>query len=233
MSKYSIEAPLRSCSLSKQTVERLEKYIFEKAAAINQISIETVQEDFQIELIDSLATETLRSIHDHGRHQFHNDLRRLVLTYRRYHDKLTMLKISFGASALWSNIELTVEGPSARETAMAILHEIRIVLGERANLNFIFHGRYLLLPLIAFGLSIGVLPLLFDPSISEPLRILKAWIGLGIVAFWVLFAMTRTVNPYVQFDTPENEKTQLAFGWGLKALLGVVALAGLTKLLLF
>jgi len=66
-----------------------------------------------------------------------------------------------------------------------------------------------------------------------PPGILKAWIGLGIVAFWVLFAVTRTVNPYVQFDTPGNEKTQQAFGWVLKALLGVVALAGLTKLLLF
>jgi len=233
MSKYSIEAPVRSCSLTKQTVERLEKYIFEKAAAINQIPIETVREDFQIELIDPLGTETLRSIHDHGRHQFYNDLRRLVLTYRRYHDKLTMLKISFGVSALWSSIELVVEGPSARETAKAILHEIRLALGERANLNFIFHGRYLVLPLIALGVSIAMLPLLFDPSASGPLRILKAWIGLGIVAFWVLLAMTRTISPYVLFDTPDNERTQQAFGWGLKTLFGVVVLAGLTKLLLF
>src|ERR1700692_3852563 len=125
MSKYSIEAPVRSCSLSKQTVERLKKYIFEKAAAINQIPMETVREDYQIESVDSLGTETSRSIHEHGRHQFYNDTRRLALTYARYHDRLTTLKISFGVCERWSTIQLTLEGQSARETAMSILHEIR------------------------------------------------------------------------------------------------------------
>ena len=43
MSRYSIEARIRSCSLSKDTVERLEKYIFEKAAAINQLPLDTVR----------------------------------------------------------------------------------------------------------------------------------------------------------------------------------------------
>jgi hypothetical protein len=232
MSKYSIEAPLRSCSLSKQVVERLEKYIFEKAAAINQIPIETVREDFQIESVDALGTETLRSIHEHGRHQFYNDTTRLVLTYRRYHDRLTTLKISFGVCERWSTIQLTVEGANARETALSILHEMRIMLGEGANLNFIFHGRYLALPLVVFGISVGMLPLLFDSRISEPLRTMNAWLAIGIGAFWALFAMTRRINPYVVFDTPDNEKTQQAFGWGLKLLLGAVALAGLSKLLL-
>jgi hypothetical protein len=233
MSKYSIEAPVRSCSLSKQTVERLEKHIFEKAAAINQIPTETVREDYQIEVVDSLGTETSRSIHEHGRHQFYNDTRRLVLTYRRYHDRLTTLKISFGVRERWSTIQLTLEGQNARETAMSILHEIRIMLGEGANLNFIFHGRYLALPLIGFGISMGMLPLLLDPRVSEPLRTMNEWIAMSIGAFWALFAMTRSINPYVIFDTPDNEKTQQAFSWGLKALLGAVALAGLTKLLLF
>src|SRR5580658_637401 len=96
MSRYSIETPLRSCFLSKDTVERLEKYVFEKAAAINQLTLSEVKEDFQIESIDSLGTETFRSIHEHGRQQFSSDTKRLVLSYRRYHDKLTALKIGFG-----------------------------------------------------------------------------------------------------------------------------------------
>jgi hypothetical protein len=81
MSKYSLERPLRSCFLSKDTVKRLEKYVFETAAAINQLSPEDVQEDYQIESIDSLGTETFRSIHEHPRYQFPNDSRRVVLTY--------------------------------------------------------------------------------------------------------------------------------------------------------
>jgi hypothetical protein len=232
MSKYSIEAPLRSCSLSKQAVERLEKYIFEKAAAINQIPVETVREDYQIEAVDALGTETLRSIHEHGRHQFYNDTTRLVLTYRRYHDKLTTLKISFGVRERWSTIQLTVEGADARETAMAILHEMRIMLRAGANLNFIFHGRFLAVPLVAFGVSMAMLPPLLDPRVSEPLRTMNEWTAIGIGAFWALFAMTRKINPYVVFDTTDNEKTQQAYGWGLKLLLGVVALAGVSKLLL-
>jgi hypothetical protein len=60
-----------------------------------------------------------------------------------------------------------------------------------------------------------------------------AWIAAGILAVLALFAMTRRVNPYIVFDTPDNEKAQLTYGWVLKALLGVVALAGLTRLLLF
>jgi hypothetical protein len=232
MSKYSIEAPVRSCSLSTQAVERLEKYIFEKAAAINQITRETVREDYQIESVDALGTETLRSIHEHGRHQFYNDTIRLVLTYRRYHDKLTTLKISFGVRERWSMIQLTVEGLNARETAMSILHELRIMLRDGANLNFIFHGRYLAWPLIVFGISIGMLPLLLDPRVSEPLTTMNQWIAIGIGAFWALFAITRRINPYVVFDTYDNQKSQQAFGWGLKLLLGVVALAGLAKLLL-
>jgi hypothetical protein len=232
MSKYSIEAPVRSRSLSTLAVERLEKYIFEKAAAINQIPIETVREDYQIEAVDALGTETLRSIHEHGRHQFYNDTTRLVLTYRRYHDKLTTLKISFGVRERWSTIQLTVEGPNARETAMSILQELRIMLRDGANLNFMFHGRYLALPLIVFGISMAMLPLLLDARVSEPLRTMNEWIAIGIGAFWALFAITRTINPYVVFDTSDNAKTQQAFGWGLKLLLGAVALAGLSKLLL-
>jgi hypothetical protein len=233
MSKYSIEARIRSCSLSKDTVERLEKYVFEKAASINQLSLETVREDYQIESIDSLGTETLRSIHEHGRHQFYNDTRRLVISYRRYHDKLTTLKISFGLNPAWSRIELTVDGPNARETAMAILQELQLILKERANINFIFHGRYALVPLIAFGISVAAMPLLFDARIAEPLRIMNEWIALSIVAFWALYAITSRINPYVLFDTPDNERTQQVFGWALKGLLGVVALAGIAKLWFF
>jgi hypothetical protein len=232
MSKYSIEAPVRSGSLSKQAVERLEKYMFEKAAAINQIPLDTVQEDYQIESVDSLGTETSRSIHEHGRHQFYNDIRRLVLTYRRYHDRLTTLKISFGVRERWSTIQLTVEGQNARETAMSILHEIQIMLREGANLNFIFHGRYLALPLIGFGISMGMLLLMLDPRVPEPLRSMNMWVAISIGAFWGLFALIRRINPYVLFDTPDNEKAQQAFGWGLKVLFAVVALAGLSKLLL-
>jgi hypothetical protein len=232
MSRFSIEAPVISCSLSKDTVERLERYIFDKAATINQLSLEHVREDYQIESIDSLGTETLRSIHEHGRHQFYNDTKRLVLTYRRYHDKLTTLKISFGLSRLWSTIELTVDGPDARATAMTILHDVRVLLKEHSNLNFIFQGSYSVLPYIAFGISIGVLSVLLDPRISEPLRIRNACIGLGIIGFLLLFAMTKRVNPYVIFDTPDNEKGQQIYGWVLKALLGVVAVAGLIRLLL-
>jgi hypothetical protein len=232
MSKFSIEAPVRSCSVSKGTIERLERYIFDKAATINQLSLDQIREDYQIESIDSLGTETLRSIHEHGRHQFYNDTRRLVLTYRRYHDKLTVLKISFGRSKPWSSIELTVDGPDARETAMTILHDVQILLKEHANLNFIFHGRYSVLPYIAFGISLGVLSVLLDPRISAPLRILNAWVGLGVIAVLVLFAMTKRINPYVVFDTPDNEKAQQIYGWVLKAMLGAVALAGLTRLLL-
>jgi hypothetical protein len=233
MSKFSIQAPLRSCSVSKDTVERLERYIFDKAATINQLSLEHIREDYQIESIDSLGTETLRSIHEHGRHQFYNDTKRLMLTYRRYHDKLTVLKIGFGLSKLWSSIELTVDGPDARETAMTILHDVQVLLKEHGNLNFIFHGRYSILPYIAFGISIGVLSVLLDPGISELIRMRDAWIAAGILAVLALFAMTRRVNPYIVFDTPDNEKAQLTYGWVLKALLGVVALAGLTRLLLF
>ena len=187
MSKYSIEARIRSCSLSKDTVERLEKYIFEKAAAINQLSLETVREDYQIESIDSLGTETLRSIHEHGRHQFYNDTRRLVISYRRYHDKLTTLKLCFALDPSWSRIELTVDEPNARETAMAMLQELQLILKERANINFIFHGRYAIVPWIAFGISIAAMPLLFDARIAEPLRMLNEWIALSVVAFWVLY----------------------------------------------
>jgi hypothetical protein len=232
MSKFSIEAPVRSCSVSKGTIERLERYIFDKAATINQLSLDQIREDYQIESIDSIGTETLRSIHEHGRHQFYNDTRRLVLTYRRYHDKLTVLKISFGRSKPWSSIEVTVDGPDARETVMTILHDVQILLKEHANLNFIFHGRYSVLPYIAFGISLGVLSVLLDPRISAPLRLLNAWIGLGVIGILVLFAMTKRINPYVMFDTPDNEKAQQLYGWVLKAMLGAVALAGLTRLLL-
>jgi hypothetical protein len=77
-----------------------------------------------------------------------------------------------------------------------------------------------------------MLPLLLDPRVSEPLRTVNEWIAIGIGAFWALFAITRRINPYVVFDTSDNAKTQQAFGWGLKLLLGAVALAGLSKLLL-
>jgi hypothetical protein len=76
MSKYSIETPLRSCFLTKHTVGLLEKYVFKKAATINQLSLDEVKEDFQIESIDSLGTETFRSIHEYARYQFSNDTRR-------------------------------------------------------------------------------------------------------------------------------------------------------------
>ena len=160
------------------------------------------------------------------------DTKRLVLTYRRYHDKLTTLKISFGLSRLWSSIELTVDGPDARATAMTILHDVRVLLKEHSNLNFIFQGSYSFLPYIAFGISIGVLSVLLDPRISEALRVRNACIGLGIIALLLLFAMTKRVNPYVIFDTPENEKAQQIYGWVLKTLLGVAAVAGLIRLLL-
>ena len=76
MSKFSIEAPVRSCSVSKGTIERLERYIFDKAATINQLSLDQIREDYQIESIDSLGTETLRSIHEHGR--FRNPARKFT-----------------------------------------------------------------------------------------------------------------------------------------------------------
>jgi hypothetical protein len=231
MSKYSIEAPLKSCFLSKDTVERLEKYVFDKAASINQLALENVREDYQIESIDSLGTETLRSIHEHGRHQFYNDTRRLVLTYRRYHDKLTTLKISFGLSELWSTIEVTMDGPNARETAMEITHDVQMLLKSHANLNFIFYGKYAVLPFIAFGVSAGVLPVLFNFKASEALKVPNAWIALSIVAFWALFVAVKKINPYVLFDTRENERTQQSFGWVLKVLCGVVVLGGIAKLI--
>ena len=233
MSKYSIETPLRSCFLSKDTVAQLEKYVFKTAAAINQLSLDEVREDFQIEAIDSLGTETFRSIHDYDRRQFSNDTRRLVLTYRRYHDKLTTLRIGFGLSELWSTIELTLDGPNnARETAMGIVHDVRKLLKGHATLNFIFYGRYIVLPFIAFGVSIGVLPILFDSKASPALKALNMGIALGIVAFWLLFATIRKINPYVLFDTPKNERIQQSFGWVLKALFGIVVLGGSTRFIL-
>ena len=232
MSKYSIEAPLRSCFLSKDTVERLEKYMFEKAAAINQLSPDEVKEDFQIESIDSLGTETFRSIHEHARYHFASDTRRLVLTYRRYHDKLTALKIGFGVNEQWSTLEVTVDGPNARETATAIVHEVQALLKDHATLNFIFHGRYVVLPFIAFGISIGVSLVLLDSKISPELKAMYAAIALTVVGFWLLFATLRKINPYVLFDTPRNAKIQQSFGFVLKALFGVVVVGGLTKFLL-
>ena len=65
-----------------------------------------------------------------------------MLTYRRYHDKLTTLKISFGLSELWSTIEVSMDGPNAREIAMEIVHDVQMLLKGHANLNFIFYGRY-------------------------------------------------------------------------------------------
>jgi hypothetical protein len=233
MSRYSIETRIRSCSLSKDTVERLEKYVFEKAAAINQLSLESVREDYQVESMGSLGTETLRSIHEHGRHQFYEDTRRLVIGYRRYHDKLTTLKLCFGLTAPDSRIELTVDGPNARETALAILQELQLLLKPHATLNFIFHGRYALIPFVGFGISLAAMPLLFDPRIAAPLRMFNEWIALGIVAFWALYALTSWINPYVLFETPENVRTQQVFGWVLKTALGVVALAGAAKLWFF
>ena len=233
MSRYSIEARIRSCSVSKDTVERLEKYVFEKAAAINQLSLDTVREDYQVESIGSLGTETLRSIHEHGRHQFYDDTLRLVISYRRYHDKLTTLKLCFGLTALDSRIEIAVDGPNARETALAILQELQLLLKPHATINFIFHGRYALIPFVGFGISVALMPLLFDTRIAEPLHMFNAWIALGIVAFWALYAITARINPYVLFETPENARMQQVFGWVLKTLLGVVALAGIAKLWFF
>jgi hypothetical protein len=230
LSKYSIEARIRSCSLSKDTVERLEKYIFEKAASINQLAVDAVREDYQIESMDSVGTETLRSIHEHGRHQFHSDTRRLVISYRRYHDKLTTLKLNFGRQASESSVELTVDGPNARETALGVLHELQLMIRAQANLNFIFHGRSLVVAAALFGASIAAMPLLFDTTVAEPLRRMNEWIALGVLAFWVLFVLTARINPYVIFESPESERTQRLFGWLLKGLLGVVAFAGIARL---
>jgi hypothetical protein len=105
------------------------------------------------------------------------------------------------------------------------------MLKSQANLNFIFYGRYAVLPFIAFGLSVGALPVFFDFKAAEALKVPNAWIALSIVAFWALFVAIKKINPYVLFDTPENERTQQSFGWVLKALCGVVVLGGIARFL--
>jgi hypothetical protein len=155
-----------------------------------------------------------------------------MLTYRRYHDKLTALKIGFGLSALWSTIKLTVDGPDARETATGIVHEVQRLLKDHATLNFIFHGRYMVLPFIAFGVSIGVLPVLFDSKASPELKAMNAGIALSVMAFWLLFATVRKINPYVLFDTPKNAKIQQSFGFVAEGRVRRVVAGGLTKFFL-
>jgi hypothetical protein len=115
---------------------------------------------------------------------------------------------------------------------MGIVDDVQRLLKDHATLNFMFYGRYIVLPFIAFGVSIGVLPSLFDPKASEALNAINVTIALSLVAFWLLFATIRRINPYVLFDTPRNEQIQRSFGWVLKALFGVVVLGGLTKFLL-
>ena len=74
-----------------------------------------------------------------------------------------------------------------------------------------------------------MLPVLFNFKLAEALKVPNAWIALSIVTFWALFVAIKKINPYVLFDTPENERTQRAFGWVLKVLCGVVVLGGIAK----
>jgi hypothetical protein len=228
MSTYSLEASLGSCSVSKKLIQQLERYVLEKAAGVDNFAPESARTHYQLEVIDLFGTERISSIQDYNPDRFSNDTIRVAISYRNWDGRLRNLKLGFGQSEYLSKIEVEIEGTNAREIATGIVHEVKRLLKDFSNLNFVFYGKYAVLSYLVGGLGFGML---LGEGGKEATVFPLAVSGFGLLGLWILWIGLKSCNPYIIFETAKNERRQDLLGWILKSLAGIIVFGGLAKLI--
>ncbi len=224
MSEYSCETRVPSCSVSKDTLERIEQYMHERAKALG-LSQKQIASSYAITVVGSIGEEKFKSVEDLPWSRFPNDTKDVRVELSTYSPRRLSVRITFSTGRLHSLMGVYYSGDSAREVALGILHALKNILAPCNNMNSWFH---LPTPLHE-TLVLGGLAALFWAAVSlAAKRVNEAAVLAKIGAPMLMYALCGWLKPYSQFETKRNESRTKWANWlffGILAFL-VFSVAG-------
>jgi len=216
MSKYVLEKKLPAITLERKLIEDLEKYISKKATDLLQV--ETIINNYELTIYESLGKETLKSINDFTLSYFPNDTKKITLEYMAFTPKLLKIFISFGIRRNDSYINIQYDDGCSREIANGICAELLNIANGYKNNNFIYHPNSFFDKLIPVTIG-GSAPLAFFlNNLKMPIASASILSAILVLLLYSIFAPI--IKPYCILETRKNQEMSKFYSWLFLSFLG-------------
>jgi hypothetical protein len=225
LSSYSYKEALFSCSIDKSILEDIESYL--KNCVEQHDSNADLKKDYRFDIIDPLGTESFESVSGYTRSTFPNDIESVSLSYRAWGHSINKIYLSLGKEKYRTNLEIEISAPSAKATALGIAEEIKRRLGEKKNINFIFHSWFDLI--VPWVMAIfGMVSILYQDKEGYVAITACFFAAVVLCIFWIIIKRS---SPYCEFDTLVMRSIESGRRWLLFGVLGAVIFGGVARLI--
>jgi len=219
MPKYRMVKKIPSCDVDEKLIAELENYIITKAGLICPDYLK-IRENYKLVIYDSFGQEFFKSINDFKRTYFSNDIRLICLTLGLYSPKICLIEISFARILPLSEIEITCEDTTPRDTVNGVYSGVMDILSNYKNNNYLFHWHYgsnigsVIAVLLAILFTVFSLQwILYNFSVGYKKPPILAVLFLSLIILYII--NTAIFKPYTRFKTRLNESLSAWYRWFL------------------
>jgi hypothetical protein len=213
--RYSFEKTLPSTYVEKRLLVDLEHYILQRAKNLEAGKIKIP--DYNVTILDSTGTMTLKSIESYPRDVFDNEIEYITLSCGDSY-KSIMVYVRFGKTKEKSKIEISYKGENAREIVesikVGILHSIK----DSQTWNFIYHPNFIVVAILINVLLFSAGALLYA-VVKQGIYSQRA---IAITLLLLAYLVGSNFKPYTTFDTRRNETIRKWSGWLVETVLGIL-----------
>lgn len=224
MSNFVLEAPLPSCTVTKDMIIQLENYLTEEIPNILNIPRETILNSYNISINDKIGVEKFNSINEFPFSKFDNNTSEIGLSMSHLN---FYLRIRFAKDKSSSYTKIELNHDNARESTISISKGIERIINAQKNSNYFFNLSEIL-DLILFNVTtLGLLLFLinlFKPVKSAQLSVfLYSPIFLIILAIFIYYTyISKLLHPFIEFDSNKYNSIVKYRDWFYKGTLGFI-----------
>lgn len=214
MTSFHIDKKLTSHEVTRELLERIEKYLLAELPKIINVSPEDLKEEYSISITDSLGSEVIESISEFRLPLFPDDTEEIGISVA--FPISFVIRIRFGLARNSSSVIIDYEGEDARRIATSIYEDIARLLDYSRTNYHIWHGGIISIIFWLIGFFLVIVLISFR-SYTAMITVLFAIATLAVVRIFSL-----KIHPHTLFDSRRGRNYKKWHDWFIYGIFGSI-----------